>query len=258
MIKIKSFFTIFVFLFFGLFLTDNLTAKTVTPHTLFNEISRIELQLDDVVFALITDIVPLPDGFVLIIKESRFGNTYSLLKLSKKGDFICKFDRRGNGPGEIKNIENIVAAKTSIFVAESFAPYVHEYSHNLQFIRDYRIKQGGKIFLFEDYIGIWSLNFRKINNKDKIYILALYDRNTFQFKGVTFEIPELPPYVHRMGGMCRVDNTTYAGVYSTRYQIYLFDERLQYKESLIKKVPEHIKKYYPSKLSPNKSPKSKK
>jgi hypothetical protein len=52
------------------------------------------------------------------------------------------------------------------------------------------------------------------------------------------------------GGMCKVDNNSYAGVYATKYQIRLFDKNLQHEKGLITIVPKYIKKYHPYKGDP--------
>ncbi|NIM12418.1 MAG: hypothetical protein GTO45_09915 [Candidatus Aminicenantes bacterium] len=228
----------------------SLSTRMGAAQKLFKEIERIELKLDDVVFASISDVVSVSDGFVLIIKESRFGDTYALLKLSKSGEPICKYDKRGNGPGEIRSIDRIAVKKKSILVAESFAPYIHEYSHNLEFIKDHRIKKGGEIILLGKFIGIWSRNFITEDKKDKIYMLALYDKDTLKFQRYAFEVKEVPDFVYTWGGMCKVDNNSYAGVYATTYQIHLFDKNLQHEKRLITIVPKYIKKYYPYKGDP--------
>jgi hypothetical protein len=227
-------------------------AGSDAPGNLFDEVERIELKMGDVVFASVADARPLPDGFILIIDQSAFGDVYSIVKLSKKGELIRLYDKRGNGPGEIRRIDNIAVRKNSILVAESTAPFVHEYSHDLQFIKDHRVKKGGKIFLLGKFVGIWSTNFIKENNQDKSYILALYDSETFEFKRYAFEIPGAPAYVFSWGNVCELDNQTFAGIYSTRYQVHLFDSEFNRTKDLIKNIPKHIKKYYPWKQDPHK------
>lgn len=219
--------------------------------SLFKEIERVELKLDDVVFAEIYWVDAIPDGFVLVVSESAYGNNYEILKISRSGKFIKKYDKRGNGPGELRSIHNIIVLDKSILVPEKSAPYIHEFSHHLEFIRDHRIKTGGNGFLLGNYIGILSLNFKKENKKDKIFILALYDRNTFEFKKLAFEIPEVPAFVHLWGSFCRVDNNTIAGVYPILYSINLFDAEMNLKRVIKTEFPGHFKKYYPWKKSPS-------
>jgi hypothetical protein len=172
-----------------------------------------------------------------------------LLKFSKKGKLIGKYDRRGNGPGELRSVGNIIQLENSILISESSAPFVHEFSHDLKFVKDHRIKKGGKILDLGKYFGIWTLNYKKENNKDKAFILALYDRETFEFKKFAFEIPEVPAYVYTWGGICRVDENTFAGVHVTQYKIYLFDTDLQLKKSIFGDLPGYMKKYHPWKKS---------
>lgn len=227
----------------------NSYAANKSQKTIFKEVDRVELDFGNVVFASISKIVPLPDGFVVLVNESAYSVRHTLVKLSKKGKLLNKYDRRGNGPGEIRSIGNIVQLENSILVSESSAPFVHEYSHDLKFVKDHRIKKGGKVLLPGKYIGIWTLNFKKENDKEKAFTLALYDRNTFEFKKFAFEIPEVPAYVFTWGGICRVDENTFAGVYVTQYKIYLFNSEMQLQKTMLGKAPSYIKKYRPWKKS---------
>lgn len=228
----------------------SLSTRIGSPQTLFKEIERTELDFGNVVFARVSNIVPLPDGFIVLINETAYTTRHTLLKFSKKGTLISKYDRRGNGPGELRSVGNIVQLENSILVSESSAPYVHEYSHNLKFIKDHRIKKGGEVILLGKFIGIWSRNFITEEKKDKIYMLALYDKATLKFQRYAFEVKEVPNFVYMWGGMCKMDNNSYAGVYVTTYQIRLFDKNLQNEKTLITIAPKYIKKYYPYKGDP--------
>jgi hypothetical protein len=244
-----------ILLFAITFLSLNLISATViyasakSPENIFKEVDRVKLDFGDVVFANTSKIVPLQDGFIVLIDETAYTKTHTLLKFSKKGTLLNKYDRRGNGPGELRSVGNIIPLENSILVSESSAPFVHEFSHDLKFVKDHRIKKGGKILDLGKYFGIWALNYKRENNKDKVFILALYDRNTFEFKKFAFEIPEVPAYVFTWGGICRVDENTFAGAYVTQHKIYLFDSDLKLKKSILGDLPGYMKKYHPWKKS---------
>ncbi len=229
----------------------NLNADTEKVRPIFKELERIELKLEKVHFATLSTVVPVPDGFILLVKESAFGNQYALIKISKSGAFVSVYNKRGNGPGELRTITNMVATKNSILVGELSAPYVHEFSHDLIFKEDHRIKSGGKLFQLGQYLGIWTVNYKKVGNNNKTYILALYDRKTFEFKRFAYEIGEIPAFVQYWGGICQIDDNYFAGIYPTHYQIKVFNKELQFEKNLIKMVPKHIKKYHPWKKSPS-------
>lgn len=217
----------------------------------FKEVERIELKLDNLVFARIPEIDPLPDGYILLVNESAYGKQYALVKVSRQGSYVSMYDKRGNGPGELRSIESIAVQGDSILVSEVSAPFIHEFSNNLEFVKDHRIKMAGTVIPLGKYIGVWALNYRKVDNKNRSFILTLYDRNTFEFERVAFEVTDVPPFVFTWGGICRVSDTLYAGVYCNQYQIFLFDNEFNSKKTLLKKVPGHIKQYRSTKMDPH-------
>jgi hypothetical protein len=222
----------------------------MNDNSVFIQVDRVDLKLDSYQIAILSQVKPIPDGFILLVKQSSFGDKYALIKVSHKGEIVSIFEKRGNGPGELRSIENIAVAENSIFVSERSAPFVHEYSFDLKLIKDHRIKKGGKLFLLGKYVGIWSLNFNNINDNNKTFILALYDRKTFAFIKVAFEISGVPAFVQRWGGICAIDENQFAGAYTIDYQINVFDSDMNLKKKLISKAPQYIKPYIPWKKSP--------
>jgi hypothetical protein len=240
----NKYFSIFVIIFLFGSLVVGLYADDSKNTDVFQEIERIQLNFGDFVFARITDIEPSPEGFILAVKDSAFGNLYSLVKLSGKGKYLCHYDKRGNGPGELRNIDHIAVSDEFLFVSESNSPYIHKFSHNLEFIQDYRVKRGGGVFLLGSYIGSWGVSFTKVGGKDKTHLLQLYDKNKFEYKKDAFDVSEIPPYVFSWGGMCQVNENTFAGVYCNQFKVFLFDRELNVKGSLISDAPKYVKEYY--------------
>jgi hypothetical protein len=242
---------VFFFLILVLALTGYSYPEKNTAGSIFKEVERVDLKLDKIIFAHINDYVVVPDGFIILIQETARGEYFSLVKLSKKGDVLRVYEKRGNGPGELRYIENLEAFGKSIFVGEMTAPYFHEFNHNLDFIADHRAKRGGKVMHVGNYIGIWADYIPRVNNVDKFYMLGLYDNKTYEFKKYAFEIPEIPALVQSWGGVRKIDENTYAGIYPTQYQIRLYDKELNFKKNLLKDVPGYIVKYSPWKQNPN-------
>lgn len=225
-------------------------AQNVTAGTIFTEIERIELDFENVIFAKILDIAAAPDGFLIIASESAHTDKHTLLKFGMDGMLIAKYNRRGNGPGELRYVRGIVAIKDKIFASESAAPFVHEFSQNLKFTKDHRIKNGGKILLLGKYFGIWRPVYENESEKKRASMISLYDRKTFKFKRNVFKVEEIPNFVYDWGGICKLDENTYAGIYVIPYQISLFDAEFQLKKKLLGKVPQYMKKYRPWKQNP--------
>jgi hypothetical protein len=221
-----------------------------TEPALFKDIRRISLDFRDAPIAGVGFIRPLTEGFVVIYNESAFNDSFALARLSSSGIKIKSYKERGNGPGELGAILRLVVTEKSILVSEFKRPIIHEFSHELSFKKDYRIKKPGIIFDLGKHIGVWSLNFSKENNQDKIYMLSVYNRKTFHFIKFSFEIPEVPAFVYLMGGIWPTSKKHYAAIYPTEYQIRLYDENLNFKKNVIKSIPSHVKKYIPWKKSP--------
>ena len=230
-----------------IFFLQNYAAGSNPGSPLFVDIEQVELKLDNLVFSSIDLIRKLPDGFIIVISESLSNNKYTIVKTDKNGNIVCIYDKRGNGPGELRHIGKIVVLEDSILVSEVTSPFIHKYSLNLEFLEDYRIKKGGFIFDVDNYIGLWAPHYEG----DKIYTLALYDKKSLEFKRYAFEVDEVPAYTHFWGGICKADNGLFAGLYSKDYKIFIFDNELNFKKCLIDKTPPHIKKYTPAKLDPH-------
>ncbi len=219
---------------------------------LFSEVERIELKFKDIYFAVLGQVRPLPDGFIALCNESRTSGRHKIIKFDKQGNVLSIFQERGNGPGELRSVANILVTNDSILVAESTAPYVHKFSHKLEFIEDFRIKKGGKIFnLGSRYFGIWGPKYKNVNGKDKIFMLALYEKDSFTFKRDAFDIKEEPALTFNWGGICKIDKNRFAGIYANEYKIRILDEDGNQVNSLIKEVPGHFKKYYKWNKDPN-------
>jgi hypothetical protein len=216
--------------------------------TLFSEIERIELKLDDIVFAKLVKLRPLPDGYVLILDQSQSNIQRLLVKIDKKGNYVCKFDKRGNGPGEIREIESMFVTEDSILVSEMTSPFIHKYSHNLEFLKDYRIKRWGIIYDIGKYVGIWAPYYKD----NKTYTLALYDKDTLEFKRHVFEIDEVPMLTHYWGDICKTGGQSFAAIYPKDYQISQYDHEFNRKGIIIDKIPAHIRKYTSPKMDPQK------
>jgi hypothetical protein len=210
----------------------------------FKVIHSVELDVSDIPFAYSAGIVKIPGGFIMGINESAFGRSYAILKFSREGKIIKRYDKRGNGPGELRAFLNIIADGDSIFIAERAAPFVHEFNHNLDFIKDYRVKKGGRIHRIGQYIGIWYEHVTGDSEIPKIYMLGLYDRKTFQFKKYGFEVEKVPFGVGLYGNVTQIDNNRYAGVYSNLYQLNFFDGDFNFVKS--RKLDfSGFKSYYP-------------
>jgi len=171
-----------------------------TTADLFVDIEKIELKINDINIAHIVDIGILPDGFVIGINESAYGALCLLIKVKNDGSLVTVYNKRGNGPGELRDIENLYVKEDSILVAERISPYLHEFSYKLEFKTDHRLKHPGKVFKAGRYLGIWSINSTGKKKREQ-YILALYDKSTYEFKKLVFPIDEIPAYVQRWGGI---------------------------------------------------------
>lgn len=213
---------------------------------IFIELEKIKLNIDEILFSRLWQIEQLPDGFVILL--SRYGNSNMIVKLGKNGDVVSIYDKAGNGPGELRNIYNIAVNENSIYACEQSSPYVHEFTHNLKFKKDYRVKKGGKLFILGDkYAGIWGPNYIGEKKVESIKTLSLYSLRDFSHIKFAFPVAEVPALYHYWGDICRINKTTFAGIYPTEYQIKIFDENMELRKQLIKNVPKHIKKYHPYK-----------
>jgi hypothetical protein len=224
---------------FSLLILSNLYAK----NDIFVDVERVNLKLDELLYSGLGDIAPLPDGFIIVFRRGRDCNL--IVKLDKQGNIITVYDKTGNGPGEIRGLHNIGVTGTAIFASEMQSPFIHEFSHDLKFKNDYRIKGAGKLYVLgTKYIGIWCpSNFdEKAENLDT---LALYDAKSFKFKKYVFRVKEVPAFFSYWGSVCRINDDTFAGVYPSEYQIRIFDGNLEFRKSLLNEIPVYIKKYVP-------------
>jgi len=220
--------------------------------SIYKQVERIKLNLEKVVFAAAANIIVLPDGgFLVTIRESLYSDLFSLIKLSKNGDVLKIYDKHGNGPGYLQRVSNCLVKENSILVGEFNAPYIHEFSHNLDFIADHRIKKGGKIYLAGKYIGVWHDHITGDIKHTQYYMLALYDSTSYNFKKYAYEVNDNPAYVYSWGNIVKVDEKTFAGVYATEYQIRILDSEFNLQKKLIKDVPDYIVKYTPWKENPH-------
>lgn len=238
-------------LLMGLAMGMFLGAESGSSIPILEKIEKVDLNFGDVICAYIVGIAPLENGFVLLTNESVYGDKYSLLKLSERGEFIKQYNKRGNGPGEFSRVGSLVVLEKSILVFERSTPFIHEFTFDLEFVRDHRVKQGGKGFLLGNFVAVQGLYFTGGNKDKKNYVLALYDRETFEFKKYAVEVNEVPAFVFTWGGFCEVDNKTIAGVYSNIYEVQLFDRYMNKSGALEKKISGHFEKYYPWKKNPN-------
>jgi len=126
--------------------------------SIYKQVERIKLNLEKVVFAAAANIIVLPDGgFLVTIRESLYSDLFSLIKLSKNGDLLKIYDKHVNGPGYLQRVSNCLVKENSILVGEFNAPYIHEFSHNLDFIaRDFKILDIFKpVYLSKKEILTW-------------------------------------------------------------------------------------------------------
>lgn len=237
----KKFFIVCIILYM-IFSGVNLSGeKKIT----FKEIERVRLEFNDIVFYSIWQSIKIKDGFVSILTESEKGGRYFLVKFSNEGKILAVYKQYGSGPGDISRINSIADTGNTILIPERTLSYVHEFSYDLKFIRDYRIKKGGNIILIGDYVAIWSVNTPGQKDTDKKYMSALYDLKNFNFKKYAFEITEIPALVQDWGNICKLDHNSYAGIYSTEYQIRIYDRELNFKKNLLNNTPNYISKYSP-------------
>lgn len=195
-------------------------------------------------YSLLKCFAVLPGGFAVVFEESPSNRRPALVKVSWQGNFIREYTKRGQGPGELSEIGGIVASDDAIFVSEFFLPMVHVFSHDVQFINDFRVKSGGKIVFADDkYIAIWNQHFEN----DVVYMLTLYDSVRFDFFKYAFPVPlkEVPQLAQYYGGIAKINGLGFAGVYSSDYRIKLFDHSFSQGKKLITRYPGHIKKYHP-------------
>jgi hypothetical protein len=214
----------------------------------FKTLERIRVEVDQP-FSSFTTFKPLPDGFILLVTESRTNqNTGFLVKIDKNGLFQKKYKNWGNGPGQLRNIDGIYVLDESILACENSSPWLHQFDLNLNFVKDIKIEKGGKVVVHNDkYIGIWSLN---IKGDQEIYKLALYNRSNFKFNRLAYHVKEIPLLVQHWGGICEIDKNTFAGVYPPEFQIKIFDNEFNFKRDIIKNHPGHIAKYSKWKKDP--------
>lgn len=246
----KMHLTVLLLAGFAVGLFSDVRNSTLTPK--LEEVEKIDLQFDDYIFASLVSLKPIKDGFVLLVNESAYGDEYTMIKLSKRGKLLNLYNKRGNGPGEFSRASGVAVLEKSILVFERVAPYIHEFSFDLDFVRDHRIKQGGIGFLLGRYIALQGLYFSKEGKKQIANILALYDRETLEFKKHAVEIGEIPAFVYAWGGFCEVDDNIIAGVYSNIYEIQLFDREMNKTGALEKEISGNFKRFYPWKKNPNK------
>lgn len=209
----------------------------------FIDRERIELKLDDVFFSGIMDIDTVPGGFILLISRTPHKPGDLILKVDSKGKLLKQYEKRGYGPGEIKAIRNIVVTEDSIYAIESTTPFVHEYSHDLVFKKDYRVKRGGKLFDAGKYMGIWNAVAATEKGQSKKYALSLYNKEKFSFVRYAFPIKKEPFLVQGWGGICKANGDSFAGVYVNEYYIRQYDPEFLKYSTVNQTIPGHIKKY---------------
>lgn len=236
----------FLVCFFILPLFLNLPTAADEP---FKTIERFKVEVDQP-FSSFTSFRNVSDGFVLYLQESRTSqNKGFLVKVDKGGRFLTKYKDWGNGPGQLREIDNIHIIEDHVFACESVSPWIHTFDRNLKFLNDIKIKKGGKIVVHNDkYIGIWSLN---IKGENDAYKLAIYDRKNFKFNRYAYPVKEIPLLVQHWGGICKVNENTYAGVYPPDFQIKLFDGEFNFVKDLLTKTPAHIVRHTKWKKDPN-------
>lgn len=239
----KIFLAILLILSIGLFVLN-------AENDIFVEQERVKINIDKILYSGITDIEQIPDGFVLLLARSRKSNL--IVKIDRKGNLVSMHDKVGNGPGELRNVYNIAITDSAVYAIELQSPFIHEFSHDLQFRDDYRIKRGGQLIILGNmFAGVWAPYYSGDKNMELVETLALYDLKSFKFIRTAFSVKEVPALFHLLGGICRIDNDSFAGVYPSEYQVKIFDRNIQFKKNLIETVPGHIKKYHPYKKSPH-------
>jgi len=215
----------------------------------FKTVERIKVDVDQP-FSSFSSFRKLPDGFVLLLMESRTNyETPILVKIDKNGRFQKKYKEWGEGPGQMKRISGIYVLDDAIYASEGVKPWLHQFDLNLNFVKDIKIKKGGKLIIHNDkYIGIWSTITK---GENEFYKLALYGRKDFQFIRNAYRVNEFPPLVFSWGGICRIDANTYAGVYPPDFQIKLFDAEFNYIKDVFQETPGHVAKYTKWNKDPN-------
>jgi hypothetical protein len=210
---------------------------------IFKEVKRIKIETDNI-YPIVTSMNILKNGFVILFKATSSGNKPLLVTIDKKGTFLSKYDARGYGPGELMEPNNIFISDEEILVSESFNPVIHAYSNKLIFIRDYRIKKGGKI-LFADKkrLGIWSM----FPEKDLVYLITIYNKENLNHIKYAYSIKKdkVPAFVQYYGNLCRIDKENFAGIYASDFQVNIFDSQIKLKRKLFTGKPAHVKKYHP-------------
>jgi len=206
---------------------------------------QVKLELDNEYYSNISAMCPADDGGYYLVTDSggSFSFDNSIFKVSKEGKTIVKFNKKGQGPGEIRNLAGIIQYKGKVFVGERTAPLVHVYDSELNYETDIRTNLGGKLYFVNDnYVGIWNTFFKSEN---RTFMLALFSRqevinSKFYVELKTDEVPFL---VQAMGGVCSIGDSKYAAITTKRYQVFLFDTGKGGVQNLFKTEPSHILPY---------------
>ena len=203
----------------------------------FQELDTIKIQFGENLFTKIGGVEAFPGGFIFLLSRGRQNNL--IVIVDKSGKIKHVYDKAGNGPGELRDAFNVTSANGYIYACESESSYVHQYTSELKFVKDFRIKRAGKLFVLKDnQFGVWGPNY----TDDGAFQLALYDEN-FNFKRYEYHVKEIPNLFHFWGGIVNGPENTYAVFYPNSYQIKLFDTDWKLKKSVVKQVPPHIIPY---------------
>lgn len=165
----------------------------------FNEDSLLKTIVSDVEYipleeteeSLIADMLDicLTDKYVYVLPTK---SEYGVLQFDRKGNFIKRFAKRGNGPGEIGLPQTIYIDKEAkfLFISDFFS--VHKYDLNGNFIEKKEIKRPfGYQYLIEDDIvaevgreyipfaapGMFGLGVFNFSNGDTIAVKSDFTSN---------------------------------------------------------------------------------
>lgn len=211
-------------------------------------IPLLRIQIDEnLIFSSLTDGHALSDSFILLLRETRSSAHPFLVKLSRKGKVIARYDRNGYGPGELSEVNRISVFGDRVAAVEFYHPILHLFDHNLRFIGDHRLMKSGDVVLFNShYIGVKGVYYPSdaYAARGKAVLLALYDSLDFKFRQWAYPVSDVPAFVQYYGGVTATVGG-FAAVYANDYQIKLFDEKMNSRGELLRQIPDHVAPYTP-------------
>ena len=212
----------------------------------FKERSRVKLALDDNFYSHVIDLWPAKGGgYYLITNSSHQRFDTALFKVSSDGQTLIKFDKQGQGPGELRQAAGIIEFEGKVYVGERISPLVHVYDTDLKSIKDIKTSRGGQLAaVTQNHVGIWNTHHKADN---KCYMFAMFPKHMLYriHYSVALKIDELPFLIQSWGDVCSLGEGRYAAITANRYQIHLFSEQEMEAKELFKREPVHIIPYHP-------------